>query len=142
MLTDCAVFYELAGTIGPITAVKLIDSVGENLSFFLSPAALALAGLAWFFIRLAESEQELALPADPAVEKVAPRTPVREPGYLKRYVKAFYQPKEALIPGQPLATCRLLGSFDLEWRCHCAWQPPFHLACPLLLICPSCAPVR
>lgn len=92
-------FYELAGTIGPISAVKLIDSVGENLSFFLSPVSLALAGLVWFFIRLAESEQETALPADPAVEKVVPRTPVREPGYLRRFVKAFYSTQEGADSG-------------------------------------------
>ena len=86
ILTACAVFYETAGTIGPITAVKLIDSVGENLSFFLSPLSLALAGIVWFFIRLTESQQEVAQPADPALQKVIPHTPVKKPGYLKGYI--------------------------------------------------------
>ncbi len=90
MLTVCVVFYETAGTIGPITAVKLIDSIGENLSFFLSPVSLALAGIVWFLIRLTESQQEVAQPADPAAEQAIPHAPVQEPGYLKGYIKAPY----------------------------------------------------
>ena len=94
-LTAFAVFYETAGTIGPITAVKLIDSVGENLSFFLSPISLALAGIAWSFIRLTESQQEvIAQPADPAVEKAIPHTPVKKLGYLKGYIKAPYSTQD------------------------------------------------
>jgi hypothetical protein len=90
MLTTCAVFYEIAGTIGPITAVKLIDSVGENLSFFLSPVSLALAGIVWFFIRPTGSQDELAFLDDPATEKAIPHTLVREPGFFKRYIKTPY----------------------------------------------------
>jgi len=142
MPTICAVFYETAGTIGPITAVKLIDSVGENLSFFLSPVSLALAAIMWSFIRPTGSQDELALPEDLAVEKAIPHTPVREPSGFKRYKAPYINPRRALIPIQTLTTSRLLVSFDLEWRCHCAWQPPIHLAYPLLLICTSCAPVR
>ena len=88
ILTTCAVFYETAGTIGPITAVKLIDSVGENLSFFLAPVSLALSGIVWFFIRPTEGQDELALPEDPAIEKAIPHTPVRESSYLKRLYKS------------------------------------------------------
>jgi hypothetical protein len=83
-LTTCAVFYETAGTVGPITAVKLIDSVGENLSFFLSPVSLALAGIVWFFIRPTDSQDDLVSPVDLAVEKAIPHAPVKEPGFLKR----------------------------------------------------------
>jgi hypothetical protein len=84
------VFYEIAGTIGPVTAVKLMDDVGENLSFFLSPVSLALAGLVWFFIRPAESQHGSTLSGDTAVATEMSRTPVKEPGYLKRYRKVAY----------------------------------------------------
>ena len=142
-MTTCAVFYETAGTIGPITAVKLIDSVGENFSFFLAPVSLALSGIVWSFIRPTEDQDELALPEDPVIEKAIPHTPVRESSYLKRsYKSTLCHPKEALIPIQALTTYRLLGSFDLEWRCYCAWQSPLHLVYPLLLICTPCTPVR
>jgi len=104
LLTTCTVFYEFAGTIGPIAAVKLIDSVGENLSFFLSPVSLALAGIVWFCIHptenehdpalpedhRTESEHDPALPEDPAVEMAIPQAPVQEPGYLTRYRNASY----------------------------------------------------
>ena len=69
--TTCAVFYETAGTIGPIAAVKLIDSVGENFSFFLAPVSLALSGIVWSFISLTEGQDEPTLPEDPAVENLA-----------------------------------------------------------------------
>ena len=106
--TTCAVLYEIAGTIGPITAVKLIDSVGENFSFFLAPVSLALSGIVWFFIRPAEGQNEPAEPEDPAVETA----------FLRRlYKSTLCHPKEALISIQTLTIYRLLGSFDLEWRC-------------------------
>ena len=245
--TTCAVFYEIAGTTGPIAAVKLIDSVGENFSFFLTPVSLALSGFVWCFIRqatlpeenlaaavqnltlqnpaekiqnlaaaiqnlavavenlpvenpavenlaasvenlaaavrnltvrnltvqnlaaavqnlaaavqnlaaavqnLAAAVQNLALavqnPAvqnlaaavqnltqNPAVQNLATAVqnlaaavqnlavddPAVEPGFLRRlYRTTLSYPKEALIPIQTLSSYRLLGSFDLEWRCYC-----------------------
>ena len=136
--TTCAVLYEIAGTIGPITAVKLIDSVGENFSFFLAPVSLALSGIVWFFIRPTQGQDEPALPEDPVVEIAIP-----QPGFLRRLYKGtLSHPKEALISIQTLTTYRLLGSFDLEWRCYCIQRSPLHLAYPLLLICTPCTPVR
>ena len=83
-------FYETAGTIGPITVVKLIDSVGENEAFFLSPVSLALAGVVWFFIRPIERPDDLTTSEDSTVKKETPYPLVKEPGYVKRYSKSAY----------------------------------------------------
>jgi len=91
------VFYEFAGTIGPITAVKLIDVVGENQSFFLSPVSLALAGLVWFFIRPVERQDDLPSSEGSAVKMETPYTP-EEPGFLKRYIiSAYFDPMRRLL---------------------------------------------
>ena len=91
-------FYETAGTIGPITAVKLIDSVGENESFFLSPVSLALAGLVWFFIRPVENQDALTTSEDSTVKEEIPYTPAKGPGYLERYRNsAYFNPRRRLF---------------------------------------------
>ena len=92
-------FYEIAGTIGPITAVKLIDSVGENISFFLSPVSLALAGLVWFFI---------------PTEVLPPAVILYQPaGYLRRYgITAYFN----LMDAYPYVDSQIMSPF---------WVDPF-----------------
>lgn len=75
--------YEFSGTIGAITSAVLINRLGNNYSFIVSPVAFCLAGITWSFIpELDWGKLSREANHDENGEKIAYNTNRDKSGYL------------------------------------------------------------